>query len=58
MHYLYIQLNMDFIWDPIKAEENLKKHGVDFADALLVLEDPFALSFEDRDHPEQRFMSL
>ena len=34
-------------WDPAKAEENLRKHGVDFADAVPALSDPFALSRED-----------
>jgi len=34
-------------WDPGKAEENLRKHGVDFADAVGVLEDEYALYRED-----------
>ena len=45
---------MDFIWDPGKASENLRKHGVDFADAVLTLEDENALTIEDRDHQEVR----
>jgi uncharacterized DUF497 family protein len=31
-------------WDPTKARANLAEHGVDFADAALVLEDPHALT--------------
>ncbi|MBI4412308.1 MAG: BrnT family toxin [Deltaproteobacteria bacterium] len=27
---------MEFEWDPDKAARNLKKHGVDFADAVGV----------------------
>jgi len=27
-------------WDPRKAADNLRKHGVDFADAIVALEDP------------------
>jgi uncharacterized DUF497 family protein len=27
-------------WDNGKAAENLRKHGVDFADAIAALEDP------------------
>jgi uncharacterized DUF497 family protein len=27
-------------WDDRKAAENLRKHGVDFADAIAALEDP------------------
>jgi uncharacterized DUF497 family protein len=49
---------MDFIWDPWKASENLRKHGVDFADAVLALEDENALTIEDREHDEQRFKTL
>ncbi|HHJ17921.1 MAG TPA: BrnT family toxin [Gammaproteobacteria bacterium] len=49
---------MKFEWDPWKASENLRKHGVDFADAVIALEDENALTIEDRDHPEQRFKTL
>lgn len=43
---------------PRKAEENLQKHGVDFADAVIALEDENALTIEDKDHNEQRFKTL
>jgi hypothetical protein len=46
-------------WDPAKAEENRRKHGVDFADAVPALSDPFALSREDlQAEGEQRFVTL
>ncbi len=45
-------------WDPRKAAENFRKHGVDFADAVIALEDENALTIEDRDHPEQRFKNI
>ena len=45
-------------WDPRKAEANLEKHGVDFASAALVLEDDNALTIEDFDHDEARFVSI
>jgi uncharacterized protein len=32
-------------WDPRKAAANLKKHGVDFADAAIVLHDEQAITF-------------
>ena len=45
-----------FEWDPIKAAANLKKHGVEFADAVGVFEDERAISIEDGDaEREQRF---
>jgi uncharacterized DUF497 family protein len=49
---------MDYVWDPRKASDNLRKHGVDFADAVLALEDENALTIEDRDHDEPRFKTL
>ncbi len=49
---------MEFEWDPGKASENLRKHGVDFADAVIALEDENALTIEDRDQSEQRFKTL
>ena len=49
---------MEFEWDPRKAKENLRKHGVDFADAVIALEDENALTIEDPDHGEPRFKTL
>jgi len=49
---------MDTSWSPRKAAENLRKHGVDFADAVIALEDKNALTIEDNDHEEQRFKTL
>jgi hypothetical protein len=34
-------------WDPAKARLNLKKHGIDFADAVSVLEHDLALTMRD-----------
>lgn len=45
-------------WNLQKASENLRKHGVDFADAVIALEDVNALTIEDKDHDEQRFRTL
>ena len=49
---------MEFEWDPRKAKENRRKHGVDFADAVIVLEDENALTIEDPDHDEPRYKTL
>ena len=32
-----------FSWDENKARTNRRKHGVDFEDAVLVFDDPFAV---------------
>jgi len=49
---------MQVEWDPDKAALNLRKHGVDFADAVIALEDENALTIEDHGHNEQRFKTL
>ena len=45
-------------WDSAKAAENLQKHGVDFADAVLVFEDEMALTMPDDDTDEQRHVTV
>jgi hypothetical protein len=50
---------VDALRDPEKARVNLKKHGVRFADAEMVLFDPNALTREDMDSEgEQRFITV
>lgn len=49
---------MRFRWTSAKAARNRLKHGVDFADAVIALEDENALTIEDIGHVEQRFKSL
>ncbi len=49
---------MEYEWDTKKANSNLKKHGVDFADAVISLEDENALTIEDKSQNEQRFKTL
>ena len=50
---------MEFEWDPAKARENIRDHGIDLAVAVGVFEDENALTIEDFDaEGEQRFRSL
>ncbi|MBI4604084.1 MAG: BrnT family toxin [Planctomycetes bacterium] len=49
---------MDFEWDPRKAASNLRKHGIDFADAATVLYDDFALTVPDEHPEEERFATI
>src|SRR5215475_7386288 len=39
-----------FVWDPKKAAENLRKHGVDFQEAVTVFADPLARIHDDPEH--------
>ena len=46
-----------FDWDPVKDEENQRKHGVAFAEAVLAFLDPKRAIARDFDHSleEDRF---
>lgn len=39
---------MNFAWDPEKDDINRVKHGISFETAMLVFDDPFHLSVQDR----------
>jgi uncharacterized DUF497 family protein len=46
-------------WDAAKAEENKRKHKIDFANVVGVFEDKMAMTREDPDaEGEQRFVTL
>ena len=49
---------MKFEWDVRKAAANLAKHGVDFADAALVLFDDLALTTRGFDYGEERLATV
>ena len=50
---------MSIHFDPVKAAINLKKHGVHFAEAEMVLQDQMALTIEDPDTAgEQRWITM
>lgn len=47
-----------FEWDPRKAATNARKHGVQFADAVLVLEDERAITLRDDAQGEERWITI
>lgn len=51
---------MEFEWDAGKAAANLKKHGIDFAEASTVFGDPLEVTIPDPDRSEgeARLLSL
>jgi hypothetical protein len=49
---------VNYQWDKEKAKANLLKHGVSFADAVTVFSDDAALTIEDDDPDEQRFVTI
>ena len=42
----------DFEWDPVKANANVNKHGMDFERAATVFLDPLAVTIPDEEHSE------
>ena len=49
---------MEIEWDSKKANSNLKKHGIDFADAVSVLEDERAITINDDYLNEERNITI
>lgn len=51
---------LTFTWDPVKAQANLRKHGVSFVEAQSVFYDDHARLVDDPDHSEseERFVLL
>ena len=51
---------MKFEWHPPKAESNLEKHGVSFAEAASLFDDPHQYHYRDDIHSigEQRYICL
>jgi len=45
-------------WDPRKAAANLKKHGVDFAEAATVFHDEQAITIREDHGDEERYVTL
>jgi uncharacterized protein len=49
---------MEYEWDSNKAQSNIQKHGIDFADAVSVFADDFATTVVDEHPDEQRFVTV
>ena len=49
---------MSYDWNPQKAKANQIKHGIQFADAVSVFEDDFAVTVPDDFSDEDRYITL
>jgi uncharacterized protein len=47
---------MEFEFDPTKSEDNKKKHGIDFADAQVLWDDPDLVEIPATTVGERRFL--
>lgn len=58
MYLVCIIVRMKITFDPAKNVTNRRKHNIGLADVDGVFCDPFALTREDPDHAEARFVTL
>ncbi len=58
MHKCTYNKEVEFEWASKKAHSNLQKHGIDFADAVSVLEDERAITIRDEFYDEERFVTI
>lgn len=58
MHSCAYTCHVAYEWDQKKAASNLRKHKIDFADAVTVFEDQFAVTIHDDEPEEQRFVTI
>jgi uncharacterized DUF497 family protein len=49
---------MAYQWNRDKAAANLRKHGIDFADAVSVFSDDLAITIPDERFDEERFVTI
>ncbi|MBN8454357.1 BrnT family toxin [Accumulibacter sp.] len=51
---------MDFEWNVDKAENNSRKHGIAFQEAITVFRDPLSPAYPDLDHSadEDRYLII
>jgi uncharacterized DUF497 family protein len=51
-------LSVSYQWDPAKARASRAKHGVDFAGAVGVFDDPRAVTLDDPHSDEDRYVTI
>ena len=49
---------MNVVWNIKKATANIRNHGIEFSHAATVLDDPMAVTVEDKRHEEERFETI
>jgi len=49
---------MRVVWNIKKAAVNIRNHGIEFSHASTVVDDPMAVTIEDKRHGEQRFVTI
>ncbi|MCB0062931.1 MAG: BrnT family toxin [Caldilineaceae bacterium] len=53
------RINVRFVWDEYKNTENIRRRGLDFADARHVFQRPVLTALDDReDYSEERWIGI
>ncbi len=55
---MHATIEMVYQWNRDKALANLRKHGIDFADAVSVFSDDLAMTISDDRFDEERFITI
>lgn len=50
--------HMIFIWNEANAIAHFKKHKISFEEAVIVFDDPYAITFSDNRHGKPRFTRI
>jgi hypothetical protein len=58
MYKCAYNMAMKYEWDAQKAGTNLRKHGINFADATTVFGDDFAITIPDDHADEERYVTV
>jgi uncharacterized DUF497 family protein len=58
VHRVEAEREVEFEWDPKKAEASRRKHGVEFLDAVVVFEDDQAITLLDEHPTEVRYVTF
>ncbi|AFZ43971.1 protein of unknown function DUF497 [Halothece sp. PCC 7418] len=55
---VHFPIEMKYQWDNNKATGNLRKHGIDFADAVSIFKDDLAITIFDERFEEERYVTI
>lgn len=59
VYLLCIYICMDYKWDNIKNKTNIKKHGIDFSDAVQMFDSPLISRIDKRiNYDEERWVGI
>jgi len=58
VYNVHLGWELEFEWDPKKAMQNTRKHGIEFVDAVIVFDDGRAITLADEHPLEERYVTF